>query len=213
MKSLKETHLAEWEVKRSRFLAYLVPMGEFEILQRSLKAEHPKANHIAWARREINEYHQVVEQANDDGEPRGCAGQPILNAMRGAGLVECGLLVVRYFSGIKLGTGGMIRAYGGAARAVIEEAKLYAWIPHLRLSFSSDYSTQRQIHYWLDRHGIRQREIHFEEAKILWNLEASEEQIDLFIQEAGRVIEILDHGSRGESKHEKKEYRLNQTAQ
>ncbi len=190
-----------------------MPSNEFEIHQRKLKKEHPKANHIAWARRKINELHQVEEQAGDDGEPRGCAGQPILNALRGAELVECGLLVVRYFGGIKLGTGGMVRAYGAAARAVIEEAKLQPWIPNSHLIFASGYAPQRQIHYWLDRLEIPQREIRFEGTRILWKLEAPEEQIDHFIRKVGRVIEILDLGRREEHSHEKKEYRPNETAQ
>lgn len=72
-----------------------------------LKAEHPKAAHVVWALRERNGYGQIVENQSDDGEPKGTSGQPSLNALRGAQLVNAGALIVRYFGGIKLGTGGL----------------------------------------------------------------------------------------------------------
>ncbi|HSR74465.1 MAG TPA: YigZ family protein, partial [Sulfurovum sp.] len=83
-----------------------MPIADFEGLQSKLKVEHPKANHVVYALRYLNEFDQVVENFSDDGEPKGCAGTPALNVLRGEGLVNCAVLIVRYFGGIKLGTGG-----------------------------------------------------------------------------------------------------------
>ena len=112
------------EVKRSKFLTYLVPISEYKGLQDKLKSEHPKANHVVYALRYLNEFDQVVENTSDDGEPKGCAGTPALNVMRGDGLINCAVLIVRYFGGIKLGTGGMARAYALAVKDVVKVSEL-----------------------------------------------------------------------------------------
>ncbi len=73
-----------------------------------------------YAIRYLNEYNQIVENSSDDGEPKGCAGVPALNILRGKDLINCAVLIVRYFGGIKLGTGGMARAYALSVKEVIE---------------------------------------------------------------------------------------------
>ncbi|PSM51503.1 putative translation regulator, IMPACT family (UPF0029 domain) [Campylobacter blaseri] len=112
------------EIRKSNFLSYLVPMSEFENFHLKLKEEHPKAVHIVWAYRHYNKYLQIVENQSDDGEPKGTSGPPALNALRGANLIECGVFIVRYFGGIKLGTGGLVRAYSSSVNLAIDEAKL-----------------------------------------------------------------------------------------
>jgi putative IMPACT (imprinted ancient) family translation regulator len=130
----------------------------------------------------------MEERFDDDGEPRGCAGQPILNVLRGAELVETALLVVRYFGGIKLGTGGMVRAYSAAARAVVTRATTERWQRHERLSFRSDYSAQRQIFYLLEQLGIRCPAPRFDPEGIVWEIEAPAELLARFRERAGRLL-------------------------
>ncbi|MDA3045261.1 MULTISPECIES: IMPACT family protein [unclassified Campylobacter] len=115
---------ANLEVKKSNFIAHLVPLSEFERVRERLKYEHPKARHIVWAYRALNEYSQIVENQSDDGEPKSTSGPSCLNALRGAGLIDTAVLVVRYFGGIKLGTGGLVRAYGGAVNLAINASEL-----------------------------------------------------------------------------------------
>lgn len=112
------------EVKKSKFIAFLTPFSEFDALLSRLKNEHPKAAHIVWAYRVLNEFNQIVENQSDDGEPKGTSGTPCLNALRGAELINTAVLVVRYFGGIKLGTGGLVRAYGGSVNLAINSATL-----------------------------------------------------------------------------------------
>ncbi|MCR4941724.1 MAG: YigZ family protein [Campylobacter sp.] len=124
MQSIDQIYQTQIEIKKSNFIAYLCPFSEFKNYLDTLKNEHPKATHIVWAYRMLNEYEQIVENQNDDGEPKGTSGLPSLNALRGAKLINTVVFVVRYFGGIKLGTGGLVRAYSSAVNAVINEAKL-----------------------------------------------------------------------------------------
>ena len=112
------------EVKKSKFIAFLTPFSEFDALLSRLKNEHPKAAHIVWAYRILNEFNQIVENQSDDGEPKNTGGTPCLNALRGAELINTAVLVVRYFGGIKLGTGGLVRAYASSVNLAINSATL-----------------------------------------------------------------------------------------
>lgn len=107
------------KIKNSRFIAYASPAAS-EADARAYIAQvarlHPKRNHACWAYRESDPGNFRVD---DDGEPGGTAGRPILQAIDGEGLSAVVVVVVRYFGGQKLGTGGLVRAYGGAARALL----------------------------------------------------------------------------------------------
>ena len=188
MKCVSGSFVAETEVKRSRFIAHLVPYSVFDGLQQQLKEEHPKANHVVYATRHINEYGQIVENSSDDGEPKGCAGQPVLNVLRGVELVDVAILIVRYFGGIKLGTGGMVRAYSAAAKAVIAHSELREWQRLVRFPFRSDYTAQRQILYHLERLGISPGTPRFEMEEIVWNVEVPNDLLNQLQEKLGRLI-------------------------
>ena len=174
MKTVFTTFQAQTEVKRSKFLAFLVPIGDFAAMHEKLKADHPKANHIVWAKRWFNDRRQLEEASSDDGEPKGCAGKPVLQVLRGNGLVECAIFVVRYFGGIKLGTGGMARAYGAAAKVVVELADTVPYEPRVRLRFHLPFE---QIAKW--EHRLKEIERHdeskrFDESGVWWQMAISE---------------------------------------
>ena len=120
---LKEKISTQIEVKKSKFIATLAPFKDFESLNKALRDEHPKAAHVVWAYRYLNEFGQIVENSSDDGEPKGSSAPALLAALRGAELVDTCALVVRYFGGIKLGIGGLMRAYGTSANEAIKSAK------------------------------------------------------------------------------------------
>ena len=113
---------AETEEKKSRFLAFVVPHAQFAERLAELRAEHPKANHHVTAFRAMRPDGRIEEGAKDDGEPSGTSGMPILRLLIGEGLVDVGAIVVRYFGGTKLGTGGLARAYPGAVKAALAAA-------------------------------------------------------------------------------------------
>ncbi len=113
---------AEIEVKRSRFIATAVPaftITEARAFITRIKSEFSDATHNVPAFI-IGYGTAVTAHCNDDGEPSGTAGRPILAVLQGSGLGDIALVVTRYYGGTKLGTGGLVRAYGEAAKAVLD---------------------------------------------------------------------------------------------
>eukprot|EP00903_Cladosiphon_okamuranus_P012188 g11431.t1 len=122
----------EETIKKSRFIGRCGPAATFEeakaLLGRVVQ-EHPKARHSCWAWRGLGDEHRF----SDDGEPGGTAGQPILGGIESEGLSEVMVVVTRYSGGIKLGTGGLCRAYGGASRLCLQAAERETRTPVLEL--------------------------------------------------------------------------------
>lgn len=111
---------AEIEVKKSRFISkifFVKQAGEVKPLIKSLWKEHPQARHIVWAF--VCGENGETAGRSDDGEPSGTAGNPTLEQIRGAGATATLVATIRYFGGIKLGTGGLVRAYAESAKAVL----------------------------------------------------------------------------------------------
>lgn len=112
---------AELIINKSRFIAYVYELNnlnEVSSILNNLKQEHKKARHICFAyvyNREL-----VSEKCSDDGEPKGTAGYPIMNVIKKKGLSNILVAVVRYFGGIKLGAGGLTRAYTKACALGID---------------------------------------------------------------------------------------------
>eukprot|EP00611_Tribonema_gayanum_P022439 TRINITY_DN4496_c0_g1_i4.p3 TRINITY_DN4496_c0_g1~~TRINITY_DN4496_c0_g1_i4.p3 ORF type:complete len:171 (+),score=43.94 TRINITY_DN4496_c0_g1_i4:48-560(+) len=100
---------AEDTIKKSRFIGYCCAAPTFAdgmALLDIVKGDHPKARHVCWAWQGV----KTESRYNDDGEPSGTAGQPILASIQGEGLSQTFVAVVRYFGGVLLGTGGLVRA-------------------------------------------------------------------------------------------------------
>jgi uncharacterized YigZ family protein len=119
--------VAETEVKRSRFIAVLRRADRATEAQDFLdeqRRRYPDARHHCWAYITGDEPSERAERAGDDGEPGGTAGVPMLQVLRTRGLVDVAVVVTRYFGGVKLGAGGLVRAYSGAVAAVVDAAPL-----------------------------------------------------------------------------------------
>ncbi len=95
-----------------------------------------------------------MENCSDDGEPKNSSAPPILNVMRGWELIECAILVVRYFGGIKLGIGGLVRAYKDSALAAVDAAKLAPYEPCLQFVCRVAYSEFGRYEYLLTAFGL-----------------------------------------------------------
>ncbi len=165
-----ETIQNKIEVKKSTFTSILLPYSLFETYHDRLKQEHPKASHIIWAFRYINEHGQIVEGGSDDGEPKGVAATPTLNVLRGQELINVALLTVRYFGGTKLGTGGMVRAYGSSAKEVIMISDLLPYEPKSILYFETSYTLSKRYEHFFDTHNIDYHDREFNADYILWNV-------------------------------------------
>ena len=111
----------EFTIKRSRFIAYAKPVSTPEEARSwigKLRQEHPDSRHVVHAF--ITGKGREHQGLSDDGEPAGTAGKPVWEVLKGRGITNLGLYVVRYFGGIKLGTGGLVKAYGDAAKGVLD---------------------------------------------------------------------------------------------
>ena len=121
--TIKEAGSARYTEKMSRFLAFAIPVGSADEAKAEIKRlqnEYHDARHVCWAYMLGPERKEW--QLNDNGEPSGTAGKPILGQINSAELTDVLVAVVRYFGGIKLGTSGLIAAYREAARLALESA-------------------------------------------------------------------------------------------
>ena len=114
---------------------------------------YPDANHHAWAF-VITGGHQAEIGSSDDGEPGGTAGRPMLAVLQGQGLVQAVAVGTRFFGGIKLGTGGLVRAYSDCVRQALQQLPLAELIYHHRAVISVDYGLYGSLAYTLPRQGV-----------------------------------------------------------
>jgi len=180
MQTIETSFVANYEVKKSKFIAHLVPIAEYKGLQEQLRAAHPKARHVVYALRYLNEFDQVVENSSDDEEPKGAAGVPSLNVLRGEGLINVAVLVVRYFGGTKLGIGGMARAYASAVKEVVAGADMKKYEKEFSYRFDSTYSDVQKGAYLLNKLEIFKVERQFLGDKVSWVIESTQEKLDKF---------------------------------
>lgn len=136
------------KVQRSEFIGVAFALSsadEFSERLGRIQKEFYDATHHCWAWRRLNRGN-LVEQSSDAGEPSGTAGRPILQAIESADLHDAGVVVVRYFGGIKLGTGGLARAYRDAARAVLADIRRERRYLYERITVIVPYSGLSQVY-------------------------------------------------------------------
>lgn len=131
-----------------------MPYHLFDVVMKKVKNEHPKARHYVYAYRYLNEFEQIVENSSDDGEPKGTSGKPSLAVMAGAEIINSAVIIVRYFGGIKLGTGGLVRAYGDSVNEVIKIAEFKEYQKLITKTLVCDYAELSQLEYLLNQENI-----------------------------------------------------------
>ena len=152
---------AELEEKRSRFIASLA-FADTEQKALDFLAEIREANRTA----RHNVYAYILREGNrtrysDDGEPPKTAGLPVLEVLTHAGLTDCVLVVTRYFGGILLGTGGLVRAYSGAASLAIKSARVVTVRSCVRVELRVEYSLYERAALLFSEAGARMEEPEF----------------------------------------------------
>jgi uncharacterized YigZ family protein len=180
MRTIEESFTSTYEVKKSKFIAYLVPISEFKGMQDRLREQHPKARHVVYALRYLNEFDQIVENSSDDGEPKGSSAKPSLNVLRGEEMINVAVLIVRYFGGIKLGIGGLVRAYGNAVKGVIADSNAFLYEKMLKYHFHTPYNNIQKTEYILDKLEIIDIEREFLNDGVKWSIRATKEKIEEF---------------------------------
>jgi uncharacterized YigZ family protein len=142
-------------VVNSRFIASLSPattVEEARTFIAKVKKQHPTATHHVPAF-VIGHGKSVIKHCSDDGEPSGTAGRPALAVLQGSGLGNVVVVVTRYFGGTKLGTGGLVKAYGDAVREVLKGVKFATLMPTTTLMFVTPYRLYDQLTRLMEAHN------------------------------------------------------------
>lgn len=159
MKILTKQVQTEIVVKGSRFLAEAIPCQKQDQARAILKAQKEKYNdatHVVHAF-VLGKSGEVMGMS-DDGEPGGTAGRPVLDALKGSGATDFMLTVTRWFGGTLLGTGGLVKAYGGAAKELLSKCQeigaLEEYVPKKDFSFECDYALYKSVKRAFDEFSI-----------------------------------------------------------
>ena len=176
LKTIDNKVTAEVEEKRSRFIAnifYIKSAIEAENIIKQTKKKYYDARHNCYAY--IVKEEQMIKKSSDDGEPSGTAGSPILNVIEKNGLCNVLVIVTRYFGGILLGTGGLVRAYTEATIKAIGKANIVLQEEGYEIEIITTYSDIEKIKYYCNKNQIKISNIEYEE-NVKCTIEISEKE-------------------------------------
>lgn len=198
----RETRVEIW-VKNSRFIATLAPVFSVEEARAFIDGMRQK---FADATHNVPAYvvghgPSVIAHCNDDGEPSGTAGRPVLAVLQGSGLGDAALVVTRYFGGTKLGTGGLVRAYGDAARAVVDETPRAERVATFTVQVTVPYARFEPLHLLLVGYGGQILDETFA-AEVTVTAQMAQETLPAFqealreLSNGARQAEVIDEDDR-----------------
>ncbi|WP_367104849.1 YigZ family protein [uncultured Psychrobacter sp.] len=148
--TLQKAVTARLEIKKSEFITYAYPVNTREQAMfhvEQLRSKYPDARHWCWAYIIGDPDNTTSAGFDDNGEPSGTAGRPILNVLQHKSIGNIIIIVVRYFGGIKLGAGGLTRAYAGSAQAAVDKMTLQPYVPMTQVQILADFATEAQCRY------------------------------------------------------------------
>ena len=160
MKTIKNNAQAEIQVKKSKFIANIFQVNSKEEAEEKIKEvanKYKDAKHNCYAYVLEN-----FEKCSDDGEPSKTAGAPILEIIKKSKLQNVLIIVTRYFGGILLGTGGLVKAYQDASKKVIEEAEIIDKIKGIEYKIKIEYDKQKNVLYWIKKLNIKVKNTKYE---------------------------------------------------
>ena len=178
--TIKDNVQAEIIEKKSKFIAnlfYVESIEQAEKIIKETKKKYHDARHNCVAYR-ILENTNIVEKASDDGEPSGTAGMPMLHILKTNNLANVLVIVTRYFGGILLGTGGLVRAYSQATENAIKKSTLVNKVKGLEVEIITEYKELEKIKYFCRIKNINISDIKYNE-DVTINLELKEEDRSL----------------------------------
>lgn len=161
---------AQLDIKKSEFISYAFPVNDREQAMAhvdNLRQQYPDARHHCWAYIIGDPNNTTSAGFDDDGEPSGTAGRPILNVLQHKAIGNVIIIVVRYFGGIKLGAGGLTRAYSGAAQSVVEVMTLTPYVPTSQIRLQTNYASEAQMRYLLDAAHAQITDVAYTEGVLL----------------------------------------------
>ena len=194
--TVKAESQAEYIEKKSRFIGYVRSVkDEAEALDfiKSIRAKHYDATHNCYAY-QIGENNQL-QRSSDAGEPAGTAGRPILEVIKKNNLHNTCVVVTRYFGGILLGAGGLVRAYSHAAQEGIKAAGIVENIPAVVINLTLDYNLWGKLENYLSNHQLKLKDVMYLEkvtAQILVPVEEAERFKKDIVEMGNNQILIMD---------------------
>ena len=175
---------AEIVEKKSKFIANLIHVESVEEAEdkiKEIKKKYHDARHNCVAYR-VLEGGQIVEKSSDDGEPSGTAGGPMLNILQKNNLCNLVVIVTRYFGGILLGTGGLVRAYSEATQQVIEKSTPIMKVQGLEIEVGLDYSNLEIFKYYCKNNEINIKDTNYYE-NIILKVEMEKNRKNIFLED------------------------------
>lgn len=185
--TIKQAHSIENVISKSRFIAYIKPVStenEAKAFIDEIKTKHKDATHNCSAYTVGPEMN--IQKANDDGEPSGTAGIPMLEILKKQEIHNVCVVVTRYFGGIKLGAGGLIRAYSGAVRDVIYDISRVELREAIPVTVTLDYDQTGKFEYELASTTFLLRE-QFYTDKVSYQIDVVKNEYDAFIDFLNRI--------------------------
>nr|WP_088225323.1 YigZ family protein [Desulfosporosinus sp. FKB] len=179
--TLSQKTISEQTIDKSRFICIGTPVHSLEQINQAMeeiRQDYPNARHYVYAYR-LHEGN--LEKASDDGEPQGTGGRPVLDILKHQNLWNILLVVVRYFGGVLLGTGGLTRAYGSTAKLVFEGGQLVQLTLFHQYQLSLTYEWYSSLKYQFEQRNWRIRDEEFLEV-IQFIISVPETQTDLFLK-------------------------------
>lgn len=190
-KTIAEGGTAELVEKKSRFIAHTFAVSSEEEVTKQIeriKKQYWDARHNCWAY--VIGVETPVQRCSDDGEPSQTAGKPMMDVIMGMELHNVLVIVTRYFGGTLLGTGGLVRAYSGAARAGLENSEIITQTYGVKLKIHTDYTGLGKIQYILAQNGIEVLDTVYESAVEIYAM--------VSVTEKERLKAVLIEGTNGQ---------------
>ena len=183
------------EIKKSRFITYIKhtdSSATSDAFLNEIRTKYPDARHHCWARITGAPIDSMTYGFSDDGEPSGTAGKPMLQQLLGSGIGELSAVVVRYFGGIKLGTGGLVRAYGSSTQLALEQLETQLKVAKTPLSVTIPFDLTGVFEHLAKQHKVSSVHREYGES-IVCLVSLAKTQVDefkqmLLEQGRGRII-------------------------
>ena len=192
--TLKRAVTARLEIKKSEFIAYAYPVTSREDAMfhvEQLRVQYADARHHCWAYIIGDPNNTTSAGFDDDGEPNGTAGKPILNVLQHKSIGNVIIIVVRYFGGIKLGAGGLTRAYAGSAQAAVDMMTLLEHVPMIQVQILAEFATEAQCRYVVDTLNGRIDDVAYSK-QVLLTATLAEANIDSLKERLAMDGRVLD---------------------
>lgn len=184
---------AKIDIKKSQFLGFGFPITSREQIMfhvEQLRQKFPDARHVCYGYIIGDPHNTTSAGFDDDGEPNGTAGKPILNVLQHKAIGNCAVIVVRYFGGIKLGAGGLTRAYSNTAQAVVDSMILSEFVPLSKIMIATDFANEAFVRHNLD--GFNAQILSVDYGKnVMLNVEIAEQSIGELIEKIGFYGKII----------------------